>query len=66
MTKKGVREFYDKTARKFADEFYADEENLPVLRDFVAALPPGPRVLDLCCGAGRNMTGPSTPATWRS
>lgn len=51
MGKKGVREFYNKTARQWADKFYADANNLP-LTDFMSKLPSGSRVLDLCCGAG--------------
>ncbi len=52
MDKKGIREYYDKTARLWADKFYDDEENVPVLKDFMSKLPRRPRVLDLCCGAG--------------
>ena len=54
MTKppKGVREFYDKTAREWADRWYADDSMLPLLRRFMALLLESPRVLDLCCGAG--------------
>lgn len=52
MAKKDVRDFYNKTANQWADQFYADAENLPVLTDFMSRLPHGPRVLDLCCGAG--------------
>lgn len=52
MAKKNVRDFYNKTAIQWADQFYADEENLPVLADFMSRLPHGARVLDLCCGAG--------------
>lgn len=52
MVKKGIRDFYDKTAKEWADRFYEGDENLPLLKDFMSSLPPGPRVLDLCCGAG--------------
>lgn len=52
MKKKDVREFYNKAARQWADQFYADADNLPVLTDFMSKLPSGPRVLDLCCEAG--------------
>ena len=52
MAKKDVRDFYNKTARQWADQFYAEDENLPVLAEFMSRLPHGARVLDLCCGAG--------------
>ncbi len=52
MAKKGVRDFYNKTAREWADKFYADGENEPTLRAFMSGLPQGARVLDLCCGVG--------------
>lgn len=52
MGKRAVKDFYNKTAQQWADKFYADDEHLPVLLDFMGRLPYGSRVLDLCCGAG--------------
>ena len=49
---KGIREFYDKTVADWADKWYADDSQLPLLRRFMEFLPEEPRVLDLCCGAG--------------
>lgn len=48
----GTREYYDKTAAQWAEEGYAEDARLPYLTEFLALLPPGGRVLDLCCGAG--------------
>lgn len=50
--KRGVREFYDKTAQQWADKWYADDSMLPLLQTFMEELPQQPRMLDLCCGAG--------------
>ncbi len=52
MPKKDVRDYYNKTARQWAEKFYAGNENLPLLEDFMSRLPDGARVLDLCCGTG--------------
>ncbi|MBP3701904.1 MAG: class I SAM-dependent methyltransferase [Lachnospiraceae bacterium] len=52
MAKKDVKDFYNKTAHQWAEKFYADDENISVLADFMSRLPHGSRVLDLCCGAG--------------
>lgn len=52
MGKRDVKDFYNKTAQQWADKFYADDEHLPVLLDFMGRLPYCSRVLDLCCGAG--------------
>lgn len=49
---KGVREYYDKTAAEWAANGYGDQAYLPCLDEFLSLLPPGGRVLDLCCGAG--------------
>ena len=49
---KGVQEYYDKTAAEWAAEGYGDEAYLPCLDEFLSLLPPGGRVLDLCCGTG--------------
>lgn len=48
----GTMEYYDKTAAQWAEEGYADGARLPYLTEFLSLLPPGGRVLDLCCGAG--------------
>jgi len=50
--RKGVSDYYDATAREWADKWYPDDTMLPLLRRFVALLPGGPRVLDAGCGAG--------------
>lgn len=50
--KKGVREFYNKTAQQWADQGYSDHSNLPFLLALLNELPSHPRILDLCCGAG--------------
>lgn len=47
-----VQEYYDKTAAEWAENGYQDEAYLPCLDEFLSLLPPGGRVLDLCCGAG--------------
>lgn len=49
---KGVREFYDRTAADWAEKWYGDDSQLPLLKRFMAYLPQKPRILDLCCGAG--------------
>lgn len=49
---KTAKDFYDKTAKDWADKWYADETMLPYLAEFISYLPSEPRVLDLCCGAG--------------
>jgi len=50
--RKNVRGYYNKTAAQWAEKWYADESSLPPLKDFLSILPPQPRILDLCCGAG--------------
>ncbi len=52
MAKKGIPDYYNKTASQWADTFYASDEGLPTLTDFMSRLPRGSRVLDLCCGTG--------------
>ena len=49
---KGVKEFYDKTAVKWADKWYEDDSMLPYIKEFFKYLPKNPKVLDLCCGTG--------------
>lgn len=49
---RGVQEYYDKTAAEWAVNGYDDKAYLPCLDEFLSLLPPGGRVLDLCCGAG--------------
>ena len=48
----GTAAYYDKTAAQWADRGYAQDGALPCLGAFLSLLPPGGRVLDLCCGAG--------------
>lgn len=52
MERKGIRDYYNKTASQWADAFYASDEALPMLTDFMSRIPRGSRVLDLCCGTG--------------
>lgn len=52
MKKQDVRAFYDHTAAQWAEKWYADETQTPLIEAFAASLPKGARVLDLCCGAG--------------
>lgn len=49
---RGVQEYYDKTAREWAENGYQEGAQLACLEEFLSLLPPGGRVLDLCCGAG--------------
>lgn len=49
---KNTKDFYDKTAKEWADKWYEDDTMIPYLREFFSYLPQNPRVLDLCCGAG--------------
>lgn len=48
----GCKEFYDKTAARWAEKGYPDEAEPTCMGEFCALLPAGGRVLDLCCGAG--------------
>ena len=48
----GCKEFYDKTAARWAERGYPDEAEPVCMDEFCALLPAGGRVLDLCCGAG--------------
>lgn len=48
----GCKEFYDKTAARWAERGYPDEAEPTCMDEFCALLPAGGRVLDLCCGAG--------------
>jgi len=49
---KSIKNFYDKTAMEWADNWYNNDALLPYLSEFFSCLPEKPRVLDLCCGAG--------------
>ena len=49
---RGIQEYYDKTAAEWAENGYGGDGYLPCLDEFLSLLPPGGRVLDLCCGAG--------------
>ena len=48
----GCRDFYDKTAERWAKNGYLVEAEPVCMGEFCALLPAGGRVLDLCCGAG--------------
>lgn len=48
----GCKAFYDKTAASWAEKGYLDEAEPMCMEEFCTLLPPGGRVLDLCCGAG--------------
>ena len=48
----GIKEYYDKTAQEWAERGYTEESEEPSLGEFLSLLPPGGRVLDLCCGTG--------------
>lgn len=48
----GTMDYYDKTAAQWAEEGYGEDAQLPFLEEFLSLLPPGGKVLDLCCGAG--------------
>jgi len=49
---KNTKDFYNKTAKEWADKWYGDDSMIPYLKEFFTCLPKNPRVLDLCCGAG--------------
>lgn len=49
---KDTKDFYNKTASEWANNWYKDEALLPYLKEFIKYLPQNPRILDLCCGAG--------------
>lgn len=49
---KVTKDFYNQTAKEWADKWYEDESLLPYLQQFINYLPQNPRILDLCCGAG--------------
>lgn len=49
---KDTKDFYNKTAAEWADNWYEDETLLPYLKEFISFLPKNPYVLDLCCSAG--------------
>lgn len=48
----GCKEFYDRTAARWAEKGYLDGAEPVCMDEFCALLPAGGRVLDLCCGAG--------------
>lgn len=52
MSVLGCEAFYDKTAVQWAEKGYADGAEPICMDQFCAMLPPGGRVLDLCCGTG--------------
>jgi len=48
----GTEAYYDKTAAQWAENGYQEGGELACLGEFLAMLPEGGRVLDLCCSAG--------------
>ena len=56
MFMKNVKEFYDKTASGWSDDYLKEKENKDIIRKFVDCFVNGgtlyPRILDLGCGAG--------------
>jgi len=52
QTDEETKLFYNLTAEKTADEWYANDVLMPSIKEFVALLPENPRVLDLGCGPG--------------
>jgi SAM-dependent methyltransferase len=49
---KNTKDFYNKTALEWANNWYENESLLPYLIEVMKYLPENPCVLDLCCGAG--------------
>jgi len=49
---KGIKDYYNHTARQWADEWYEDDSMMPYLRILMSCIKPNPKVLDLCCGSG--------------
>ncbi|MCL2198819.1 MAG: class I SAM-dependent methyltransferase [Defluviitaleaceae bacterium] len=49
---KGVKDFYDKTAKDWAETWYSDDTMLPLLKKFIGMFDATPRILDAGCGAG--------------
>ncbi len=47
-----LKAYYDAASSQIAEEWYGNNVLLPTIRDFLALLPPAPRVLDLGCGPG--------------
>ena len=47
-----TKRYYDLTAERVADEWYANDVLMPSIREFVAFLPEKPLILDLGCGPG--------------
>jgi cyclopropane fatty-acyl-phospholipid synthase-like methyltransferase len=49
---KGVKDYYNKTAHEWAEEWYSNETMLPLLKKFIELFDIKPRILDAGCGAG--------------
>lgn len=49
---KGTKDFYNKTAFDWAEKGYQPEGEVICLKEFLAELKKGSRILDLCCGCG--------------
>src|SRR5688572_30222331 len=48
-----VENTYAKIAKAYADEFFTDRADLPVIGKLAGRLPAGARVLDIGCGPGQ-------------
>lgn len=48
----GIKDYYNATAKEWADDWYPNEMMLPLLTKFIGLFPAPPRVLDAGCGAG--------------
>ena len=51
---KGVKDYYNKTAHEWAEEWYSNETMLSMLNKFVGLFDISPRILDAGCGAGES------------
>ncbi len=50
---KSCIDFYDDTAKSWAEKWYENETTLPYLKELLKCVKKdNPRILDLCCGAG--------------
>ncbi len=49
---KSIKDYYNKTCSKWAEEWYPKDDMLLYLKHFINKLPKYPKILDLCCGAG--------------
>jgi len=47
-----MRQFYNLTAERTAEDWYENTVLMPSIQDFVSLLPEKPSILDLGCGPG--------------